>query len=285
MYNLIFIFTKINDAFGEILYNHFISIFIIYNHFTNNLQQHFPILSIYIEKLNYNYRRLKTYIMEETIDPQTNNWINMSVLAIKKTQIKRDICSFKIHKYDIYENLFIDPVYGNEINAPTCIKKITAIEKFNMYKTNAYKYINSSSNKIDDIMVNEIVEIMVTMNYENKLFHYTIPLNNTGNDDNIISITEPSKVRFVCIEYHHPEMKTSPLLLKIPLNSFYVGNHILGSLFVKRILENQFQNYIFDGDYYLNVIDMDFNKFRLTIGEFIIIDKFDYTPFLIQNAH
>jgi hypothetical protein len=201
--------------------------------------------------------------MGYSIDPQNNNWINMSILVHRKNQY---------NKFDIYENLFQDPfyklVYQEQDNIPKNVKNILGTDTITSYKEKGYKYIQYSE---------DIMEIMVTMNYENKMFHYVIP-----NESIDMSVVIPiplieSKVRFICIEYYHPHMTNDPLLLKIPLNSFYVGNNILGSLFIKRLLENQYESYIFDDEYYLDVIDMNFTNIRLQFGEFLLLDSIGYT--------
>jgi hypothetical protein len=85
-----------------------------------------------------------------------------------------------------------------------------------------------------------------------------------------------SSVRFLSIEYRHPNMQTG-IYFDLPTGMYTVDNEILSSLFVKRCLEYQSAPYIFDMNYTLHLIDQDIAELELFSGQFIRIHDDTYS--------
>jgi len=92
----------------------------------------------------------------------------------------------------------------------------------------------------------------------------------------IVIVGDSSEVEFLFIEYHHPEM-TSPLLLNIPKAMMMVGNEVLSSVFVLKLLEQIPSNFVFDNKYFLKLMDGDINVFELHANQYIILGRDKYT--------
>lgn len=90
----------------------------------------------------------------------------------------------------------------------------------------------------------------------------------------------PSDVRFLCIQYLHPQMKGSPIELTIPPGMMMVGNQLLTPAFVLRLLEHTVgthYGFIFDLNYTLSVMDSHIRMFNLCSTEFVVLDETTYT--------
>jgi len=115
-------------------------------------------------------------------------------------------------------------------------------------------------------------ECLIAMKTDNK---YIYKICNRENECFPKLPNELSKVKFLNIEYCHPEIKSS---ITIPLerNAYLVGNEILSSAFVKRQLEYMNSSKNFDMTYVLKIMDNDLNNFELKSDEYIILDKMEY---------
>ena len=90
----------------------------------------------------------------------------------------------------------------------------------------------------------------------------------------------PSDVRFLCIQYLHPQMKGSPIELTIPPGMMMVGNQLLTPAFVLRLLDHTVgtrSGYPFDLNYTLSVMDSHIRMFNLNSTEFVVLDETTYT--------
>lgn len=90
--------------------------------------------------------------------------------------------------------------------------------------------------------------------------------------NNICYPLQKSSVRLLSIQYCHPYMKTN-IYIEVPTGMYVVGNEILSPLFVKRCLEYQSENYLFDKTYTLRLIDQNIQESVLTYGEYIILGE------------
>lgn len=79
-----------------------------------------------------------------------------------------------------------------------------------------------------------------------------------------------SEIRFLSIEYTHPDMN-EPIQLVLEKEWCVVGNEVLGKIHVLRMLEYQFckNDYVFDNRYILKIIDSNINMFDINAGQSI----------------
>ena len=102
---------------------------------------------------------------------------------------------------------------------------------------------------------------------------------------------KPSKVRFLSVIYSHPQMSLE-IPLEIPSNMFFVGNHLLSSTFVLRMLEytigthtmcNQNVQVTFDKNYKLKIMDSNIKYFEMISDEYLELDESSYTHARISS--
>jgi hypothetical protein len=84
-----------------------------------------------------------------------------------------------------------------------------------------------------------------------------------------------SSVRFLSIEYSHPEMVSS-IELKIDPAWFIVGNELFTPTFVLRVLEYQPTQYFFDTNYNMRIMDDECNIWEFGIDKYIFITETGY---------
>lgn len=87
---------------------------------------------------------------------------------------------------------------------------------------------------------------------------------------------QKSLICFVYVEYNHPRMRHS-IELNIPSSYFIVGNRLLTSAFVLRLLQLSNVFYIFDTEYTLRILDHELNEKQLDFWKYVEIHKSSYT--------
>jgi hypothetical protein len=100
----------------------------------------------------------------------------------------------------------------------------------------------------------------------------------TDVDSKVISVSEPipSKVRFLNILYINPNM-SNEILLEIPHNMFFVGNHLLSAVFVLRMLEYTVGSCVsFDMNYKLKIMDSNIQYFEMNSSEYVELELDTY---------
>jgi len=82
-----------------------------------------------------------------------------------------------------------------------------------------------------------------------------------------------NNTRFLNIQYVHLEMK-SPLKLNLDVAYIRNGNTVLNNIFVKRLLMYQYSdnNYVFDANYEIHLMDHTINKVVLKSNQAIVFD-------------
>lgn len=94
-----------------------------------------------------------------------------------------------------------------------------------------------------------------------------------------LSIHEPSvvsKVKFLDIQYHHPDM-SEPLILELSREYYYSGNQLFSDAFVYRMLLYQPFPFVFDERYTVELMDNELETMTLKSTEYLILDKTSYS--------
>jgi len=115
-------------------------------------------------------------------------------------------------------------------------------------------------------------ECLITMKSDNKYIYKICTHHNECFKE---LPNEFSKIKFLNIEYFHPEIKSS-ITISLERNAYLVGNEILSAAFVKRQLEYMNSSKNFDMTYVLNIMDNNLNNFELKSDEYIVLDKMEY---------
>jgi len=199
-----------------------------------------------------------SFIINKRIEPFQNRWLSISKLtrnfSVSKP-IEKDnenngnkyIFQYKLH--ESYEYNF------------------STIESFE----NIYKSYNKS-----EFMSPMDVETMIILKLNDKYLVriFSKPVIKIIKRNFFIS-NIPSKVKFLNIEYTHPNMKNS-ITLNVGQDFFIEGNEILSPSFVKRMLEYQNKSYYFNFNYKLKIVDNHINFFEIGSQEYILIEKENY---------
>lgn len=85
-------------------------------------------------------------------------------------------------------------------------------------------------------------------------------------DDSSFSDFEP-----LSITYSHPKMKTT-IDLKLSKSMFITGNQLFSPIFVKRCLEYQEDDYYFDLDYVITIIDKNVQITTIRSSEYLLVN-------------
>ena len=124
-------------------------------------------------------------------------------------------------------------------------------------------------------MGDNITETMVTLKVGDILFNKTYNKDLIMNNDEQLYSNIQSKVTFLTIDYTHPNMPNK-IVINIPKNAYFVNNIILSPLFIKRYLEYQSDEYIFDDKYILKLMDNSIKMLSLKFNEYILIKEKTY---------
>jgi hypothetical protein len=95
-------------------------------------------------------------------------------------------------------------------------------------------------------------------------------------DDRVGTPLNKSKVRFLSVEYNCPS-KNSFVVLKFPKCFYVQENEVFSPVFVRRLLEYQPEEFEFDLDYTLKIMDGEINSFELKSNQYLILRETDYS--------
>jgi len=216
-----------------------------------------------VNTVNYSGKYILSILFQSRIEPMETNWISVSIL--NKTEYN-------------YNEMFsqIDPDETHSSTDAHEPSETDAIIQYkDWYEITVKLIVNSSDSSAESGYVTDhmIEECLLTMKYKEAYiyriyFKYKLT-------QSIIEGFEPSTVRFLSIEYINPNNK-APIILTLDAAHFYCGNEILSKLFVKRMIEYQVGNYMFNQDYYLKIMDNNIETFELKSNGFILLEKDEY---------
>lgn len=234
--NYIEIKTKVNNM-GAYVYNN--------NTFIKNI----------VDKTSYNYNSAVANYNNHRIEPFNTSWICMSILLMNDTE---HIIGKKYIYIEDYQ--YIKPHINEDIS------RIQHYNNCLCHFTETTRSICNSDN---------IKETMVTMKAGDVIFTKTYNKDLIMNEDEQLYLNVQSKISFISIEYTHPDMQ-GKIIITVPKNTYFVNNIILSSVFIKRYLEYQYENYVFDDKYIIQIMDNNINMFSLKHNEYILIKDKSY---------
>jgi hypothetical protein len=138
---------------------------------------------------------------------------------------------------------------------------------------------------------NSIASAFVVMKTERppSLPHYlfTLKMDNTVYSKLIRINTTPhlplnyvkSSVHIMTVEYSHPTLSPSPILIDLSHTQFVSGSEILDAVFIYRYLRGLYGNWVdrvFQLDYTLRIMDEEFRIFELSANQFIRLTETGY---------
>ena len=221
--------------------------------YNNNIDKN-SMINVSLEYSLYFIDYVKSLLVGYRVEPFNNNWISISYVD----QCENDKKTLSFTFDETYDQLEAIHFFKDSID----IDKQYCIDFKEWYYT--AKSILLKDRKVYDCLI--------SMRIDNK-YIYTVC--NIDEEPFDILPNEISKVKFLSIEYTHPELK-SPIVIEIDKNAYLVGNEILSCTFVKRALEYSSNIKNFDTDYLLRIMDNDLNIFELKSNEYIKLEKDTY---------
>lgn len=218
----------------------------------NYLYNNFDVIKNTVDTTSYNLDRVKSIYNEHRIEPFDNNWVCISIL------LNNDQTLFADNKHIYLENYQnINPYTTSEVSK-------------DYYYNNCISYFGkmaTSIAKCDD----NVVETMVTMKLDDGVFNKSF----NKNTENTTYSNTRVKSQFLTIEYTHPKMNDR-IIIELDKDIYFTDNIILSSLFIKRYLEYQPEEFIFDEDYTVNLMDNNVNMITLSYSQSVLLSDNSY---------
>ena len=223
----------------------------------NYLYNNFDVVKNTVDTSSYNYERIKAMYNSHRIEPFTKNWVCISVL------LKNNENLFTGNKEIYLENY--------QHIKPHSTPDVSKTEYYN----NCLCYFGKMATSIAK-SDNNVIETMITMKLDDGTTNHSF---NKTNEETTYSNIH-SKVSFLTIEYTHPKMENR-LIMNLEDDLYFTNNVILSALFIKRYLEYQPEEFIFDENYTINLMDNNVNMVTLTYSQSIMLSEDSYT--IIKN--
>lgn len=206
---------------------------------------------------------------EDSID---RSWISVSELYDEKAGFRLRDCfrTPSIKKtYDLNEtyyqpaHTYLDTQTSHKVSKPDSELQSVSLRDSDEIRRNLFETNNPKSKLFLYQFVNQekLVKIVSITPYH---FHLTI------NEPSVVS-----KVKFLDIQYHHPDMK-EPLILELSKEYYYSGNQLFSDTFVYRMLLYQPFPFVFDERYTLEIMDNELETMTLKPSEYLILDDTSY---------
>ena len=223
----------------------------------NYLYNNFDVVKNTVDTSSYKYERIKALYNAHRIEPFDKNWVCISVL------LKNDENLFTGNKQIYLENYqHIKPHTTTDVSKKE-------------YYNNCLSYFGKMATSIAK-SDNNVIETMITMRLDDGITNNSF---NKNTDEPTYSNTR-SKASFLTIEYTHPKMETR-ITMNLDKDLYFTNNVILSSLFIKRYLDYQPEDFIFDENYTINLMDNNINMITLTYPQSIMLSEDSYR--IIKN--
>jgi hypothetical protein len=219
----------------------------------NYLYNNFDCIKNTVDTTSYNLDKITAVYNNYRIEPFNNNWVCISIL------LKNDETLFTGNQ-QIYLEYYQD------------IKPHTTPDVSNTdYHNNCLSHFGKMATSIAK-SDNNVIETMVTMKLDDGTTNHSF---NKSTDERTYSNTR-SKSSFLTVEYTHPKMQNR-ISMELEQDLFFTNNVILSPLFIKRYLEYQPEEFIFDENYTINLMDDTINMITLTYSQSILLSEDSYT--------
>lgn len=219
------------------------------------LYNNYTIIKNTVDTTSYTIKSIIARYNKHRIEPIDTNWVCISILFANNTEY------FSGNTYVYLENYqYIKPHIRDDTS------KI-------QYYNKCLQHLTETARSIS--MGDTITETMVTLKVGDILFNKTYNKDLIMNNDEQLYSNIQSKVTFLTIDYTHPNMPNK-IVINIPKNAYFVNNIILSPLFIKRYLEYQSDEYIFDDKYILKLMDNSIKMLSLKFNEYILIKEKTY---------
>lgn len=228
------------------------------NSIVDEIYEEYPLIRNGSDQISYMWKYVMAFIFQYRIEPSLSTWI--SVTTLYKTENEEGDALYTISEQ------YVDLIHDTEIRKLRQIHTTEDEYVLDVFQ-NIYKITSGRLNK-------QIVECLITLKYND---HYTYYICNSSFNDTPPSIEyDYSNAGFLSVEYTHPKMSHG-IFLDLIKQDYLLNNEILSASFVKRWLEYQSEQFHFDMNYKLRIMDNNINMFELTSDQFIIMNDDAYS--------
>lgn len=218
----------------------------------NYLYNNFDVVKNTVDTTSYKLDKVKAIYNEHRIEPFDNNWVCISILLNNNQTLFTGNKTIYLENYQ-----HINPHTTSDVSKKD-------------YYNDCISYFGkmaTSIAKCDD----NVVETMVTM----KLDEGVINKSFNKNTENTTYSNTRVKSQFLTIEYTHPKMKDR-IVIELDKDLYFIDNIILSPLFIKRYLEYQDKEVIFDENYTVNLMDNNINMITLSYSQSVLLSENSY---------
>jgi hypothetical protein len=204
------------------------------------------------DDIAYYLQRIYFFMTSRRMEPRDAPWISISHLVPNTMSITQTY-TFLENYNNFFSNYFSYDLFSGHPDAIYAVKYITIV---------ASRFTANKSSQL----------LIIKATYPDIPPFYIV----RRNDEPVGEITrEKSSVKFLSIEYVHPELAEA-IELHLDDSWFIVGNHLFTPTFVLRALEYQSVNYIFDNQYKIRIMDSNCDTIEFGADTYIEITKKGY---------
>lgn len=207
-----------------------------------------------VDRSYYCYKSFWSLVLQYRIEPFQTNWICVSVL------LKKNPIVFLSEDFEYLETYDFIREQADAGAVETYVDGF--IDSYNTITSILYSTSNMG-------------EGMVTMKIGEQYINHIYPCEEEG-DISIVFPLVACKFSFLSIKYSHPLMDND-IYIDLDKNYYYNGNKILSALFIKKYLAHQSDNYHFDMDYVVEIMDNDVETFSLASNQYILFGDSTYS--------
>ena len=210
------------------------------------------------ENICYYLKYLHSVAMSYRIEPAEPDWISTTFIY----QCDVDTVTPNHTFNEMYEPLANGPDDNLHQTFP-----VIALDKFKQWFYAAQNIMKTDK---------KIEECLLTMKYDNKYIYKICTRENKCCHELSSELPyELSKIKFLNIEYCHPENEKS-ITIEIDRTGYLVGNEMLSCAFVKRGLEYMSDRKLFDNRYTLKIMDNNLDSIVIFSDEYIVLERDSY---------
>ena len=209
-------------------------------------------LTALIQELSYFIEQIYSFLTLRRMEPRESQWISVSYLLPNTTSITQTYTFFE--NYDHFFSSYF------------------SYDLFSKHPTSEYvtKYISTIAARFTPEQLSPLLIIKATIPQLNPF--YVVRRNDEPLNE---IIEEKSTVKFLSIEYIHPEL-VEAIEIKLDESWFIVGNQLFTPSFVLRCLEYQSRGYIFDSGYTIRIMDSNCETIEFGADTYIEITPTGY---------
>lgn len=212
----------------------------------------------FVNEAHYYITSIYSFLTSKKTEPRILPWVSTCWLLPNLTGITEKYRFVEDYTHfcptDIYNDLFVNKTGASYLDM-----------------NYAKKYFSSICSNFSLIQLLPLFVVKMVNRDGNPLY-----VVRRGDSNTLDSFSDKqSSVKFLSVEYSHPEMVSS-IELKVDPAWFIVGNELFTPTFVLRLLEYQPEQYFFDTNYKMRIMDDECNIWEFGVEKYIFITETGY---------